>query len=455
MEFIAITGMHRSGTSLVARIVNLLGADIGPDDELMPPKGDNPSGFWEKLSVTRLNDEIFAAMGGRWSDPPHLPEGWHAAKRFDRFRSTADEIVTEGFTGEVRMFKDPRASLVLPFWKDVAPITRTVVCTRAPGAVAASLARRNRIGEERAGRLFVRYQVDAYLDGVDPIVVPFEALVADPVGWTELLAGELGLDPPDSAIEAAVSEYVDPGLIHVSSSGAPAEALAEAAEVDGLLRSADRPEARSALRAIGARLRVEGELGAERSRHRATRVERDTVRGHRDELLTDRDVLMEAQEETQQHLARTARERDAALEDRDRAVALRDEVEERLAETARQRDALIEDRDRAVALRDEVEERLAETARQRDELIEDRDSALARHDEMVRLHAEVMAERDRLHESLHESEEARARLGARLEASREDLKATKARLQKFRERYHRSLRGRAARLWRRVRGGGS
>ena len=49
MKLFVVVGMHRSGTSIVSRLLNLLGAHLGPEDDLMPPKPDNPTGFWEAL----------------------------------------------------------------------------------------------------------------------------------------------------------------------------------------------------------------------------------------------------------------------------------------------------------------------------------------------------------------------------------------------------------------------
>ena len=48
---IAILGMHRSGTSVTARVVNLLGAYIGEGEEMMEPDPNNPAGYYEHLPI--------------------------------------------------------------------------------------------------------------------------------------------------------------------------------------------------------------------------------------------------------------------------------------------------------------------------------------------------------------------------------------------------------------------
>jgi len=392
VEFIAITGMHRSGTSLVARIVNLLGADIGPEDELMPPKEDNPSGFWEHMPIAQLNDDLLGALGGRWNDPPELTEGWQRLRRLDPFRRRAAEIAEHGFSGEVRMFKDPRASVLLPFWRDAVPIRRTVVCVRNPAAVARSLERRDRMGAERAAALFVRYTADAWLDGVDPVVVAFEDVLADPLGEAERLAATLGLPAPAQEARAEIAGFVDEGLVRARPDTAgEGEEMAEAIAVDALARSGDSRGLSLALGAIRGRSRAEAELHEHRVRLRSVRRQ--------------------------------------------------------LRLTESQRDELIEHRDRALEQAATTQETLEETALQRDELIEDRDRALALLDDERRARRVV-------EETVQAAEEARAVMGARLEGVRRTLETTTARYERLQGAYARTVRGRVGRVVRRRRGRG-
>lgn len=417
MEFIAITGMHRSGTSLVARIANLLGADIGPEDELMPPKADNPSGFWEHMPIAQLDDDLLGALGGRWSDPPVPADGWHTTRRFEQFRRRAAEILEQGFRGELCMFKDPRASVLLPFWRAVAPIRRTVVCVRDPQAVAASLRRRDRMKPSRAAGLYVRYTTDAWLDGVDPVVVAFEDVLADPVGEAERLAAALGLDAPRGPARDEIAGFVDEGLVRARpSDDAVDEAMAEAIEVDTLMRSGDERAIGLTLGVIRARTRVETDLREERARLRQARKEVERISEERDESTAT--------------LLVTATQRDELIEDRDRALAqieategtLR-QTEGSLRQTAEQRDELIEDRDRALVL------------------LDDERAARERVEEVLRV----------TQETVQKAEEARAVMGARLEGVRRRLDTTAARYERLQGVYARTLRGRAGRMVRRWR----
>ena len=44
---ICIAGAHRSGTSMVMRLLHECGLYLGAESDLMPAQADNPDGFWE------------------------------------------------------------------------------------------------------------------------------------------------------------------------------------------------------------------------------------------------------------------------------------------------------------------------------------------------------------------------------------------------------------------------
>ncbi|MGH2482289.1 MAG: sulfotransferase family protein, partial [Ktedonobacteraceae bacterium] len=61
---IIVLGMHRSGTSAVAGMLNALGMYLGSD--LMAPAADNPKGFYEHNGITNLHDELLSSLGSSW-----------------------------------------------------------------------------------------------------------------------------------------------------------------------------------------------------------------------------------------------------------------------------------------------------------------------------------------------------------------------------------------------------
>ena len=60
-----VLGMHRSGTSAVARALKAVGVSLG--DTLIPPSiGVNDRGFWEDAEINALNIELLEALGHDW-----------------------------------------------------------------------------------------------------------------------------------------------------------------------------------------------------------------------------------------------------------------------------------------------------------------------------------------------------------------------------------------------------
>ena len=58
-----VLGMHRSGTSSLARVFSLLGASLPTN--VMPANYGNEAGYWEPERVVALNDQILEFFGER------------------------------------------------------------------------------------------------------------------------------------------------------------------------------------------------------------------------------------------------------------------------------------------------------------------------------------------------------------------------------------------------------
>ena len=62
---IVVLGMHRSGTSLTTRALQVLGVDLG--EHLIPAiDGDNEKGFWEDVDITSLDIEMLRVIERDW-----------------------------------------------------------------------------------------------------------------------------------------------------------------------------------------------------------------------------------------------------------------------------------------------------------------------------------------------------------------------------------------------------
>ena len=139
---ICIAGAHRSGTSMLTRLLHACGLFLGPKNALMPPQADNPDGFWEHLGFVALNDELLNALGGAWDLPPKADETFARAE-LDPLRLKARLLIKSFDSAHVWGWKDPRNSLTLPFWRNLLPGMKTVSMVRNPLEVAYSMRKRN------------------------------------------------------------------------------------------------------------------------------------------------------------------------------------------------------------------------------------------------------------------------------------------------------------------------
>jgi hypothetical protein len=208
-RIMCVLGMHRSGTSLVTRILNLLGVDLGPEERLLEPGPDNPLGFWEHEEIVELNDEILGLLGGSWHEPPAFEPNWERSPALSGLRGVAVEMIRREFErSELWGWKDPRACLTLPFWQLLIPGMRYVICLRNPVDVARSLARRDGFPVEKSGDLWVDH-VEASLRqtaGDDSLILFYEDVMADWPGALGRLGGFIG------EADAAVFEHVRTGV---------------------------------------------------------------------------------------------------------------------------------------------------------------------------------------------------------------------------------------------------
>ena len=220
--------MHRSGTSFVAGALRFLGVSLGDPARLLKPGPDNPLGYFEVASLMQLDDEVLAHLGGAWDQPPVLDPGWERDPGLDPFRERARAILDDTFgpaaaRSAVIAWKDPRLSLLLPFWRSVTPIATTIVVVRDPVEVVASIgARRYAVGPAQAASLWLRYVFAAAANDPGHLLVRHTDIFDDLPATVARLADHLGLPRPGPEVEAEVRAHLDTGLRHHDATAAPA-----------------------------------------------------------------------------------------------------------------------------------------------------------------------------------------------------------------------------------------
>lgn len=222
---IFVLGMHRSGTSALARTLGLLGCRAGGPDDFPEADEANPRGYWERRDVWRLDEDLLEALGAAWDEVGHLnPDlllSALPAPDVAAFERRAREIVAglDGPDGAGRpwVVKDPRLCLTLPLWQRVASAPICAIIERSPLSVARSLAARDGFPLALGIALWERYVRSALTvsEGLPRFLVRYEDLIDRPRETAVRLKEELekrgvtGLaDPADGALEA----FLDPAL---------------------------------------------------------------------------------------------------------------------------------------------------------------------------------------------------------------------------------------------------
>lgn len=208
-----IAGMHRSGTSTVAQLLYRLGLYLGPEEDLFAPGPSNPEGFWENKHFVHVNEHILRAHGSGWDLPPALEPGWQHDEKLAALREEA-RLLVEEFRGDRYWgWKDPRNSLTLPFWLELVPDAKVVVCLRNPLEVALSLQKRGISSLEFGLNLWRRYN-ESLLESMPEgsyIVTHYEAYFHRPQNELKRLLSFLGMPASDQLI-AQVRSRVIKGL---------------------------------------------------------------------------------------------------------------------------------------------------------------------------------------------------------------------------------------------------
>lgn len=235
-----ILGMHRSGTSAITRVVNLLGAKIG--DRLVPPGHDNPSGFWENATAVEINEQLLRELGRTWYDMREMPDGWMETAAAEKALNLAVKFIRRDLGGSAFCaLKDPRICLTATLWiKAFEMLKFEVIClfvSRDPREVIESLHRRNDWPRSPLYLMWVQYllEAEAATRGHHRVMVSYDQVLDDWRTCMERVAKGLHLTwpvKPDDAA-AAIDAFLDRGQRHHRATD---KAVADNDEVPALVR---------------------------------------------------------------------------------------------------------------------------------------------------------------------------------------------------------------------------
>lgn len=227
---VVVLGVHRSGTSLCANVLDAIGVDMADD---IAPHASNPKGHWERLEIVQIHDRILAALGRRYHDLCHdlpLPEAWWTQPAIETQRAELVDFLKQRMRRRPFGFKDPRTMRLLPMWRHIFAELRLrpkfVLCLRNPAQVARSLHARDVLDPAIAEHRWLCYMAAFFNDiwDADYCTIEYESWFDDPVANLSALCGFLDLPPSiasDPQITAAVAAIVDRDLRHDDAAAEP------------------------------------------------------------------------------------------------------------------------------------------------------------------------------------------------------------------------------------------
>lgn len=212
---VLVLGMHRSGTSAITRVLNLLGCALPP--EIIGAADGNEQGHWESISAVNLNDEILESAGSNWKDWGPINDDWRQSGLRVEKLELASRIVREhAELGPLFALKDPRMCRLADIWLEamdaVSVEPRVILMLRHPLEVAASLDRRDLMAPGYGQLLWLRHVLDAeyFSRGRRRVVCQYDQLLLNWHATVEQVKQALGIALPRNApaAHAEVGEFL-------------------------------------------------------------------------------------------------------------------------------------------------------------------------------------------------------------------------------------------------------
>jgi hypothetical protein len=216
-----VLGMHRSGTSALARVLNLMGVDLGTGPEAAGR--DNQRGFWEHPELVSINEDFLKSINSSWQGLHSLPDQWWQANTLNPFVKRIESVLDQQFSqSPVWGLKDPRLCRLLPLWLPVLKQRNcqpSFVCiTRHPMEVMRSLKTRNKFSSWKGYLLWLKYVLEAerVSRGYPRVFVTYEDLLSDPVAIIEQISQTISLPLPEDreALFKEAKDFLRPDLRH-------------------------------------------------------------------------------------------------------------------------------------------------------------------------------------------------------------------------------------------------
>ncbi|MEO0461005.1 MAG: glycosyltransferase [Myxococcota bacterium] len=236
---LTVLGMHRSGTSVVARLLNMMGAYFGDESVDVWRNETNVKGHWERPELVETNNRYLRANGWDWWRTTEIDLDAATEDSSAFLENRYSKLVEKLDRSRPWFVKDPRLCLLFPTWERQLESPLVILCLRHPLEVAKSLQTRNEFPVTVGAALWEHYNCCAveYARHLSPILVQYEDLLRSPVEQSLLLyrtlleRGVAGLREPS---KSEIDGFISPKLRHERADSSDALTTRQAALYDSL-----------------------------------------------------------------------------------------------------------------------------------------------------------------------------------------------------------------------------
>ena len=219
-KIIVVLGMHRSGTSVITRGLQVLDVSLG-NNLMQPIKDNNDKGFYEDIDINALNVELLKFINSEWFTlTPINAKDLEKLIKNNFLLEAADLLRKKISNDEIFAFKDPRVAKLLPFWNEVFKCLQLevvyVIALRNPFNVAQSLLKRDGLLLQHSYILWASHVLESLRGSIGraSLIVDFDRLLISPEHELKRIASVGKVKFNKNAFEIYRNDFLDAGLRH-------------------------------------------------------------------------------------------------------------------------------------------------------------------------------------------------------------------------------------------------
>lgn len=210
-QLILVLGMHRSGTSALTGLLNILNINLG--SKLIGQAVENQKGFFENEHFLNFNKKLLRVNSSKWDN---VSKSLYISTKEKKELKLL--IETEFLNFKILAIKDPRLSILYPFYIEIARELNyeihCIIVVRNVKEIVESLKHRNKFTEEKCYKLISEYYYSLLNAPEHSITIKFDDIIDAPLQVCEKLISKFSLNASIETVEIDINNFIDKNLKH-------------------------------------------------------------------------------------------------------------------------------------------------------------------------------------------------------------------------------------------------